>query len=499
MRLMTNINLGSDTVRKLALGACLAAIVATISCNTFLDPKPKDILAPENFYKSSNDAVAAVNGVYESNKWNHWLGYWYMTDVASDDINASANFGSDGHRMAEYSFDATEGTVDGPWGGGYGLINRANAALDRVPGITMDETLKARLLGEAKYLRATAYFDLVRFYGDVPLIEHEVKSLSGLDVARTPAADVYTLIISDLQAAVTSLPASYSGPDLGRATSGAAKTLLAKVYLTRADWANAAATTGAIITSAQYHLNPVWKDNFRIATELVNPESIFEVNYDAELDPGGGAIMNLFSLPEGFPGGDAYGLMFLTPSLVSSYAANDQRGNHGTFMISPYTDALSRTTTWSVPQGAAFDKYLDETNSQNMTQRSWVQQNNNWVIARFADVLLMHAEAVNEGGAAGPMSATVALDSVRHRAGLASTTAVGQAALRDAIRLERRKEFVFEGIRWFDLARWNILDAALRAKQAEMGYTIRGARSNLFPIPQQELDINKSLTQNPGW
>ena len=496
---MTNINLGGGTVRKLALGACLTAIVAAISCNSFLDPKPKDILAPENFYKSSNDAVAAVNGVYESNKWNHWLGYWYMTDVASDDINASANFGSDGHRMAEYSFDATEGTVDGPWSGGYGLINRANAVLDRVPAITMDETLKARLLGEAKYLRASAYFELVRFYGDVPLIEHEVKSLTGLDVARTPSAQVYALIISDLQAAVASLPASYSGADLGRATSGAAKTLLAKVYLTMGNWSAAATQTGEIISSGQYHLNARWKDNFTISKELTNPESIFEINYDAELDPGAGSITNLFSLPEGFPGGDAYGLMFVTPSLVASYAANDQRGNHGTFMLSPYTDAEGRVTSWSVPQGAAFDKYLDEQDSQNMNSRSWVQQNNNWVVSRFAEVLLMHAEAVNEGGAAGPMSATAALDSVRHRAGLASTTAVGQAALRQAIRDERRKEFVFEGIRWFDLSRWNILDAALRAKQAEMGYTVRGARSNLFPIPQQELDINKSLTQNPGW
>ena len=496
---MTNNMLAGRSVRTIALGACLAGVVATISCNNFLDPKPKDVLAPENFYRSSSDAVAAVNAVYESNKWNHWLGYWYMSDIAGDDINASANFGSDGHRMAEYSFDATEGTVDGPWSGGYGLINRANAVLDRVPAITMDETLKKRVLAEAKYLRATAYFDLVRFYGDVPLIEHEVKSLTGLDVSRAPAAQVYALIVSDLTTAIPDLPASYSGADLGRATSGAAQTLLAKVYLTQKDYTKAATTTGAIISSGRYALNARWKDNFTISKEFVNPESIFEVNYDAQLDPGGGAIMNLFSLPEGFPGGDAYGLMFLTPSLVASYAANDQRGNHGTFMISPYTDAENRVATWSVPQGAAFDKYLDETNAQNMHSRSWVQQNNNWVISRFADVLLMHAEAVNEGGPAGPMSATVALDSVRHRAGLPSTTATGQTALRQAIRDERRKEFVFEGQRWFDLSRWNILDAALRAKQTEMGYTVRGARSNLYPIPQQEIDVNPNLTQNPGW
>lgn len=168
-------------------------------------------------------------------------------------------------------------------------------------------------------------------------------------------------------------------------------------------------------------------------------------------------------------------------------------------MLRPYTDKLNRVVDWTVPNGAAFDKYLDETSSQNMTSRGWAQQSNNWIIARFADVLLMYAEAVNEGGAAGPMSAVTALDSVRHRAGLPSVGVTSQAALRDSIRIENRREFVFEGHRWFDLQRWGILDARIRAKQAEMGYVVRGVPSNYFPIPQSEIDINPKLTQNPGW
>src|SRR6266487_6837560 len=188
-------------------------------------------------------------------------------------------------------------------------INRTNTVFDRVPSITMDPTLRARLLNEARFLRANAYFNLVRSFGDVPLLEHEVKSLDGLRVSRTAAADVYALIVSDLQQAMAGLPASYSSSDVGRVTSGAAQAMLAKVYLTRQDWTNAAQMAGQLIASGRYTLLPNWRDCFKISTEITNSESIFEVNYDGLLDPGAGSVHTLFSLPEGFPGGDAYGLM----------------------------------------------------------------------------------------------------------------------------------------------------------------------------------------------
>jgi hypothetical protein len=499
--------LTSAAVRTLSTFGCAGALVLAASCDSFLDPDPNDVLAPENFYQTSSDAVAAVNGVYTQAKWGHWLGYWYMSDVATDDMLASPNFGSDGHRLSNYIFDSRDDfPIGSAWGDSYNTINRANAVLDRVPGITMDETLRDRLLGEARFLRALSYLDLVRFFGDVPLIENEVKSLSDLEIARTPAAQVWALIESDLQAAATVLPPSYSGSDVGRATSGAALALLAKANLHQQDWAGAAQAAGQVIASGQYSLLPNWRDNFRIATEIVNTESIFELNYDPIQDPGAGSVHTLFSLPSGYPGGDAYGLMQLMPSLVNLYAANDERGDHGTFMLSPYTDAQGRTVTWTVPSGAAFAKYLDESNTQNMTARGWVQQGNNWIIARYADVLLMYAEAVNEGGTAiAGMTKEQALNEVRQRSNQPILTGLSTAAFRDAVRLERRKEFVFEGQRWFDLSRWDALDAAIRAKTTELQTvypgetTVHGVPSNLFPIPQSELDINPALTQNPGW
>jgi len=491
---------------KRALIGSLAALVLTTGCSDFISPKPNDVLTTQNFYNTASDAVAAVNAIYSQSKWTYWLGFWYISDVATDDIIATSNFGSDGHRMSNYTFDPQEWPLGDAWGGRYGVINKANAVLDRVPAIAMDSALKARLLGEARYLRALAYFDLVRIFGDVPLVEHEVTKVAGLDVGRTPAAQVHALIVSDLQAAAAALPAAYSAGDVGRATSGAARSLLAKVYLNEKDYAHAAQIAGQVISSGQYSLNVTWKDNFRIAVEMTNPESIFEMNYDGTLDPGAGSVMQLFSMPSGYPGGDAYGLMQVTPSLINLFAANDQRGNHGTFMISPYTDAMGRTVTWTLPDGAAFDKYLDETNSQNMTSRGWAQQSNNWIVQRYADVLLIYAEAVNEGGAATSAgSAESALNQVRTRAGIPAVSGLSQAAFRDSLRLERRREFVFEGQRWFDLSRWGTLDAAIKAKTAEVHAmepaetSVHGVPSNLMPVPQSERDINHNLTQNAGW
>ena len=491
--------------RKTTLLVCLGAL-SLAGCDKFLQPNPTDVLAPENFYRSAADAVSAVNAVYAQTPWTYFF-YWYESDVASDDILATSNFGADGHQLASYTFDPTLWSINDLWTNAYITINRANIVLDRVPPIVMDVTERNRVLGEAHYLRALMYFELVRMFGDVPLIEHEAKSVADAQIPRSPASDVYALIASDLQTAMTDLPASYSGADLGRATSGAATSLLAKVYLNQNDYNNAAKYAGQVMSSGRYSLNARWLDNFKISDEFVNPESIFEINYGAPEDTPGvaGSVQTLFSLPSGFPGGDAYGLMLVNPQLTALYAANDQRGNGATYMTSPYTDANGRTATWGVPNGAAFHKWLDETNTKDMTARSWQQQPNNWIIQRYADVLLIYAEAVNSGGTATNGTAEAALNLVRARAGIPVVGGLGASALTDSVRVERRREFAFEGQRWFDLSRWGVLDAVVRAKTTQMqtlqpGETqIHGVTSNLYPIPIGQINSNSQLTQNPGW
>ncbi|HEY4955582.1 MAG TPA: RagB/SusD family nutrient uptake outer membrane protein [Gemmatimonadaceae bacterium] len=491
--------------RKTAILSCLTAL-SVAGCDQFLEPKPTDVLAPENFYRSAADAVSAVNSVYSQSQWVYfWI--WYESDVASDDIFATPNYGADGHQLASYTFDPTLWSIDDLWTNAYITINKANIVLDRVPPIEMDVTERNRVLGEAHYLRALMYFQLVRMFGDVPLMEHEAKSVADAKIARTPAAQVYALIVSDLQTAMTDLSPSYSGADLGRATSGAATSLLAKVYLNQKDYNNAAKFAGQVMSSGQYSLNARWLDNFKISDEFVNPESIFEINYGApEQTPGVvGSVQTLFSLPSGFPGGDAYGLMQVNPDLIALYSANDQRGNGATYMTSPYVTALGDTATWGVPNGAAFHKWLDETDSKDMTARSWQQMPNNWIIQRYADVVLIYAEAVNSGGTAINGPAEAALNQVRARAGIPAVSGLGAAALTDSIRVERRREFAFEGQRWFDLSRWGILDAIVKAKTQQMqtlfpGETlVHGAPSNLFPIPNGQINSNALLTQNPGW
>src|SRR5947199_2218509 len=494
---------------RLSLLGALAALLFATSCDGFLDPDPSDVITPENFYKTSSDAIAATNAVYESTKWSYWLGFWYISDIATDDIIAGPRFGADGHRMSDYIFDSGDWPMGDMWGSAYWNINRANTVLDRVPAITMDPALRDRLLNEARFLRANSYFNLVRSFGDVPLLEHEVKSLDGLRVSRAPAADVYALIVSDLQQAAAGLPASYSGSDIGRVTSGAAQAMLAKVYLTRQDSANSAQTAGQLIASGRYTLLPNWRDCFKISTEIINSESIFEINYDGLLDPGAGSVHTLFSLPSGFPGGDAYGLMTVAPSLASLFAASATRGLGGTFINSVYVDGLGDAAKWHDPDstyGPAFIKYLDQTDFQNMHQRAWQRQSNNWIVLRYADVLLMYAEAVNEGAApVVAMTAEQALNAVRTRAGITPVSGLSTAAFRDSVWLERRREFVFEGQRWFDLSRWGVLDSVIIAKTTELGTiapgetTVHGAPSNLLPLPLAELSKNPNLTQNAGW
>jgi starch-binding outer membrane protein, SusD/RagB family len=491
--------------RKTAILGCLTAL-SVAGCDQFLEPKPTDVLAPENFYRSAADAVAAVNSVYSQAQWVYfWI--WYESDVASDDAFATPNYGADGHQLASYTFDPTLWSINDLWTNAYITINKANIVLDRVPPIVMDVTERNRVLGEAHYLRALMYFQLVRMFGDVPLMEHEAKSVADAQIPRTAAAQVYALIVSDLQTAVNDLPPSYTGADLGRATSGAATSLLAKVYLNQKDYNNAAKYAGQVMSSGQYSLNARWLDNFKISLEYVNPESIFEINYGApEQTPGVvGSVQTLFTLPSGFPGGDAYGLIQVNPDLIALYSANDQRGNGATYMTSPYVTALGDTATWGVPNGAAFHKWIDETNSKDMTARSWQQMPNNWIIQRYADVVLIYAEAVNSGGTATNGSAEAAFNQIRARAGIPTVSGLAPAALTDSIRVERRREFAFEGQRWFDLSRWGILDATVQAKTLQMqtlfpGETgVHGAPSNLFPIPDGQINSNSLLTQNPGW
>jgi hypothetical protein len=469
----------------------LTTLCVVSACNV-LDQIPESNFTPSNFYKNSDDAIAAVSSVYDqmntAELYNQVI--WIIQDQATDDSEWGGGRSTSNQAkndLDKYTFTPATSTFQSTWSTLYRGINRANAAIERIPGITMDPALQARLIAEAKFMRGFYYFTLVRFFGDVPLTLKETTSLTDLQIARAPIGEVYAQIIKDFTEAEAILPTTYSGGDRGRATKGAATAFLAKVHLTRKDWPNASAKAKQVIDSGLYDLWATFPEVFTIANKN-GKEAIFEVQA-----LGGG--FNEGSWMQGYmrPNFDrvnnvtGFGDDPVTRNLYETYTAADKRRD---VTIRVY----SSTTTPAAPASVDFPgyvyKYLDPSATANG------EGSNNFPVIRYADVLLMYAEALNEQGA-GNADAFAAVNRIRTRAGLASLpTSLSQTAFRDAILLERRLELAFEGHRWYDLVRTGKLVEAIKAQNA----TIQVTQNHLLlPIPQTERDVNSNLTQNPGY
>lgn len=275
-------------------------LMGTSGCNSFLDLTPISVANVNAFYKTSQDAVLSVNACYSSTLDIYRSDLWILGEVQSDnteDPDASID---------NFTIDADNGIVENFWRRLYSGISRCNTVLDRVPSISMDETLKQRLLLEARYLRAFYYFQLVQYFGDVPLVEAEVTSLDANLVERSPIAKVHELIIKDLNAA-EALPAKYEGQNIGRATSGAAKMILAKVYLVLKNYPQASAKCKEVINSGTYSLLPNYADVFTVANNN-SAESVMDIQFSVGAQAGTGS----------FPGNTFLKLLPLTVQAVSS-------------------------------------------------------------------------------------------------------------------------------------------------------------------------------------
>jgi len=379
------------------------------------------------------------------------------------------------------------------WNDAYRGISRCNAILDRIGGVEMNETLRKRYVGEVKFLRALIYFNLVRFFGDVPLVTQEITNpQDGYTFSRTSVAEVYTQIERDLTEAEASLPLKYSGADIGRATSGAAKSLLAKVLMTQRKFPQAAAKLKEVVDSGEYGL----LDNYAAIFSPTNKnhrESVFDVQYRSGGLNEGNPIPSSFA-PENSGnaviafGGD--GNNQPTIDLENAYEPNDLRKTAS--LATSYTNAQG-----NVIQARFSKKFMD-------TPPAKYDNNNNFPVIRYADVLLMYAEMLNEQGYVADGEAFKLLNQVRKRAGLPEKTSADvpdQAAYRLVIEQERRVELAFEGHRWFDLVRTGRAITVMNAKKTDLGLRIELTVNNLvFPIPQSQIDINPSkITQNTGY
>jgi hypothetical protein len=470
-----------------------------------LDEDPQSFITTDQFYKTSADAVSAVTSIYNSLGHNtdgdHASLYNRLLVLAvgmsSDDHIAGPRATvADVRSIAVLGSSKTNTRYSALWRRLYQGINRANAAIDRIPAINMDATLQTRLVREAKFLRALYYFDLVRLWGDVPLVLHETTSLDNLNVSRDPADKVYAQIISDLQEA-EQLPASYTGTDVFRATSGAAKAILIDLYATRQQWPNVISKYAEISKAPySYDLFPSFADVFSVSKKNT-VEHIFDVQCfgDGKITTSNGTgnfnILAQIAAPVAIKGGDADAPH---PSLYPIFSTKDKRRDV-TFYTS-YT--LNGKTTTITPH---FGKYVDP------AATAILQSSVNIPIIRYAEIVLFNAEAINELN--GPTNdAYNAVNRIRLRAGLPNLTeGLTKEQFRDSVYLERRKEFVYEQIRWFDLIREidkdgnkTVLVSAIKKIDKGIGKTDADiAKYYLLPIPQAEIDTNPNLTQNPNW
>lgn len=461
------------------------------SCDV-LDQKPESTFTPANFYKNAEDAKAAVSTIYDPLNTANMYGQvmWILQDQATDDAEwgggrSTANQAK--NDLDRYTFTPATTTFQSLWTATYQGINRANTVIDRVPAIPMDNDLKDRFVAEAKFMRAFYYFTLVRLFGGVPIVVTETTSLNDLASPRASLEDVYKQIIQDFMDAESVLPATYTGADRGRATKGAAKAFLAKVYLTRQEWAKAAAKAKEVIDSGTYDLWANYSDAFLVANKN-GKEAVFEMQALGG-GFGEGSLMQGFMRPnfDRVNGISGFGDDPATQNLYESYQENDKRRNVNLRM---YTNTSTPAAPASVAYPVYVYKYLDPTATGNG------DGSNNYPIIRYSDVLLMYAESLNELSASNP-DAYATINRIRNRAGLPDLApSLSQAEFRDSVLLERRLELAFEGHRWYDLSRTNRLISAIKAQNPTIKVE---ERHYLFPIPQTEIDVNPALEQNPGY
>ncbi|HEX6536827.1 MAG TPA: RagB/SusD family nutrient uptake outer membrane protein [Gemmatimonadaceae bacterium] len=496
-------------LRALFAAVVLGAAIAGCQADTDItNPNQPD---SQTFWKTQSDALQGINATYNAllrlGTFLRWQGFTY--DIRSD-IGYSpspwtdlANFNK--FTFATYDFDVNHDT----WNDSYTLVFRANQVIANVPSIDMDATLRDRIVGEAKFLRALTYFHLMTLYGaHIPLIT--APPLPGDRPASSDSATVWAQIEQDLTDAKGALPASYDGADLGRATSGAAQALLGKVLLQERKWSAAATELQAVIQSGRYSLAADYGSNFTPAGRN-NSESLFEVQVgDPTLAgsqgvPGLNIAKMIGACGPGYCDGRPTPWFFaqffkdstvdgkVDPRLDATLFWNKPGGEdvYGVPFASRYADALANHR----PDTLYFKKYGEY----------WIPGDQSWdanidyKVLRYADVLLMYAEALNEQGQTD--EAYPYVNQVRQRVNLKPLpTGLDQTGMRDAILHERLLEFGLEGQRWLDLGRQNLfadLDA-LKAHDPEFQFFTPN-KSELLPIPTAEINLNPSIVQNPGW
>ncbi len=498
-RIMKLINLKTD-LRRIGIYAGLASLILLPSAcqDSFLDTDPQGKQAGAVFWQNESDATKAVNAMYANLRgWtNTAFAPIAVESIGSDDSEkgSSASDATFFNTYDNFTVGSTDGQLADFWKGQYQNINYANQVLDNIPAIEMDAALKERYLAEAKFVRGYSYFRLVRAFGDVPLRLKVPAGTEEYNIPRSPKAEVYTAIEKDLTEAAAILPTSYNAANIGRATKGAALSLHAKVSMYQQKWQQVFDLTTQVM-GLGYSLFPNYEQLFRIKNEN-SSESIFEIQNELVLE-NKDASNSQYSQVQGTRGsvGGGWGFHVPTQELVDSYEAND-----------PRMDATIIFRGETTPEGDVIPKVGD---NPRYNQKTYVpfslyvsgfnegaQQNVR--VIRYADVLLMNAEAANELGKT--TEALASLEMVRARARgtntkiLPKVTVTEKAALQKAIWHERQVELAMEYDRYFDVIRQG------RGTEVFGPKGWKANKNEVWPVPQTEIDLSGgTLTQNPGY
>lgn len=469
------------------------------SCKKELTEKPYSVLTTTNFYQNATDAQVAITGVFSQLQPQAYYQrtVYIMSELSGDCLVPLLTQNQERIDMYKLTYTSSNIEIQNWWQNSYKLISRANDVIVNVPGINMDVPTKNNIVGNAMFLRGMAYFDLVRSFGDVPLLTAPITSASdpNLKPTRTASSAVYTQIISDLKYAEANCFAEAQITNKGMVSSGAASALLARVYLQRASTAfadandnqNALAECNKVIASNTYKLMANYSDVFNWDFKYFpqQTENIFSVQFgNNNTSTTQNITIRMFS-PAGLGGSGSF---VANPDFFKNgYFGPDVRKNWNLANTVPNPKGGVTTVAPYIY------KYRDP---------QWVSGSNNsrmnWIVLRYADVLLMQSEAMNNINPSDPNKFN-GLNAVRDRAGLTafhlSSANTAPSAFVDSLVKDRARELCVEGHRRWDLLRLG------RFKQIEQSVNGLTATDNLLlmPLPQTELDANSNLKQNPGY
>jgi hypothetical protein len=469
----------------------LFTCIAVGSCKKFLTETPYSLLSTNNFYQSAGDASVALNGVFATLTAQTYYGRtsWTVTELGGEDLTVPANSSSDRITLGNYTANSSNGEVANWWNNIYNCINRANDVIANVPKINMDPASRNDIVGNARFLRALGYFELVRSFGSVPLLTTPTSSTSNLFPPKAAIGDIYTQIIGDLQYAETNclLESQIMAANKGRVSSGAASSILAKATTSAKDpndYTNALAECNKVIGSGQYILLPNYKSIFDWTNKFpAKPENIFSVQF-AEPPSVGNIIIRMLTSSKTTPAGSAS--FYVPAAFYNSYIPADSIRRN--FSITNKDKSANGTITTD-------PLYFY---SKFSTDPTWTAQSNNsmanWIITRYADDLLMQSEALHF---LNPLDSNQfnGINAVRARAGLTGayqlnfSNTPGPDDFITALLNERAWELCMEGHRRYDLIRLGRIQSALLAGK---GVTVPSPNP-LLPIPFAQVALDSLL------